>query len=520
MKRRALLKVGAATGFTLAGVPLHVLAAGKKGGVINAVVEPEPPSLMLGLSQIGPTQLVAGNIYESLLRYDEKSNPLPSLATSWTQNKTGTVFTFKLKQGVFWHDGYPFTAADVVFSADVFLRKTHPRLRANLVAVESIKAIDPYTVEFKLKYPFGAFIRIFEVSSMPMVPKHIYENTDFATNPANATPIGTGPFKYKEWVKGSYIQLIANEKYHVKDMPYVEGVYFHVIPDAASRAAAFESGKIDLVPGGAVEYFDVQRLSKLPGAAVTTRGWEFIAPQAWMWINNRKAPMDNIKFRRAVMFAIDREAICKVAWQGFAKPATGPFNSNIKYYSTDVTKYSRNVDTAKKLLAEAGYKGETLRMLPLPYGETWARTAEIVRQNLLQAGIKVEITATDVAGWNQKLNEWNYDLAFTFVYQWGDPAIGVSRIYTTANIAKGSPFNNVEGYSNPTVDELFDAGAKEVDPKKCQAIYLQAQKILLDEVPVAWLFEINFPTLYRTKLNNIISSGIGLNDSLGGASLG
>jgi len=521
MKRRNLIQWGAsATGLTLAGVPLHLLAAGKKGGVINAVVQPEPPGLMLGITQNGPTQMIAGNIYEGLLRYDENITPMPSLATSWTSNKEGTVYTFKLKPGVLWHDGKPFTADDVVFSADVFLRKTHARLRANLAAVESIKALDPLTVEFRLKYPFGPFIGIFEVGSMPMLPKHIYDGTDFLTNPANATPIGTGPFKLKEWVKGSYIQLVANDKYHVKDVPLVDSIYFHVIPDAASRAAAFESGKVDLVPGGAVEYFDVQRLAKLPGAALTTKGWEFFAPHAWLWINNRKAPMNQVKFRQAVMHAVDREAICKVAWQGFAKPATGPFNSHIKFHnSADVAKYPRNIDAAKKLLAEAGYKGETLRMLPLPYGETWARTAEIVRQNLLQAGIKIEMTATDVAGWNQKLNEWDYDLAFTYVYQYGDPALGVARNYTSANIAKGSPFNNVEGYSNPKIDELFDAGAKEADPDKRKAIYLQTQKILLDEVPVAWLFEINFPTLYRAKLSNIVSSGIGLNDSLSGASV-
>ena len=95
----------------------------------------------------------------------------------------------------------------------------------------------------------------------------------------------------------------------------------------------------------------------------------------------------------------------------------------------------------------------------------------------------------------------------------------MARNYTTTNIAKGSPFNNVEGYSNPKVDELFEAGAKEADPEKRKAIYLQVQKILLDEVPVAWLYEINFPTLYRTKLSNIVSSGIGLNDSLSGASI-
>ncbi|WP_218510681.1 ABC transporter substrate-binding protein [Variovorax sp. dw_308] len=521
MQRRNLIKLGAAaaTGITLAGVPLHLLAAGKRGGVINAVVQPEPPGLMLGITQNGPAALVASNIYEGLLRYDDKINPMPALATSWTVNKEGTVFTFKLKPGVTWHDGKPFTSADVVFSADVFLRKTHARLRNNLAAVESIKAIDPLTVEFKLKYPFAPFLYIFDAAGMPMVPKHIYDGTDFLTNPANAKPIGTGPFQFKEWVKGSYIHLVANDKYHVKDQPMVESVYFHVIPDAGARAAAFESGKIDLVPGGAVEYFDVQRLAKLPGCAVTTKGWEFFAPQSWIWVNNRKAPMNNVKFRQALMHAIDREALCKVAWQGFAKPATGPFNSSVKFYSADVPKYPRSIDTAKKLLTEAGYKGETIRLLPIPYGETWNRSAEIVRQNLLQAGLKIEMSATDVAGWNQKLNDWDYDLAFTFLYQYGDPALGVARNYTSGNIAKGSPFNNVEGYENPKVDALFDSGAKEVDPEKRKAIYLEVQKILLEDVPVAWLYEINFPTLYRTKVKDFISSGVGLNDSLGGASV-
>ncbi|MEJ8851288.1 ABC transporter substrate-binding protein [Variovorax rhizosphaerae] len=520
MQRRNLIKLGAATaGITLAGVPLHLLAAGRSG-VINAVVQPEPPGLMLGIHQNGPAALVASNIYEGLLRYDEKVNPMPALAASWASNKEGTVYTFKLKPGVTWHDGKPFTSADVVFSADVFLRKTHARLRNNLAAVESIKAIDPLTVEFKLKYAFAPFIYIFDAAAMPMVPKHIYEGTEFATNPANATPIGTGPFKFKEWVKGSFIHLVANDKYHVKDQPLVDSVYFHIIPDAGARAAAFESGKIDLVPGGAVEYFDVQRLAKLPGCAVTLKGWEFFAPQSWLWVNNRKAPMNSIKFRQALMHAIDRDALCKVAWQGFAKPATGPFNSNIKFAnSADVAKYPRNLDTAKKLLAEAGYKGETIRLLPLPYGETWSRTAEMVRQHLTQAGIKIETAATDVAGWNQKLGDWDFDLAFTFGYQYGDPAIGVARNFTSSNIAKGSPFNNVGGYSNPKADALWDSGAKEIDTEKRKAIYLELQKLLVEEVPVAWLYEINFPTLYRTKVKNFISSGVGLNDSLGGASV-
>src|SRR5690606_25594092 len=107
------------------------------------------------------------------------------------------------------------------------------------------------------KQPFGPFIGIFEPGTAPMIPKHIYEGTDFRENPANNTPIGTGPFKFDEWVKGSYIHMVKNEVYYMDGLPYVDDIYYHVIPDAASRAVAYETGKVDLLPGGSIENFDV-----------------------------------------------------------------------------------------------------------------------------------------------------------------------------------------------------------------------------------------------------------------------
>ncbi|WPB55146.1 ABC transporter substrate-binding protein [Xylophilus sp. GOD-11R] len=517
MKRRKLLQTAAATasGLSLAGIPMHLLAAGTKGGTINVALQPEPPSIMIGTISNGPALLVGGNLYEGLLSYDEKLTPQPSLATSWTVSPDGLTYVFKLKPGVKWHDGKPFTSADVVFSIDVFLRKVHARARSNIGAVDTIKALDPLTVEFKLKYPFGPFLGIFPANGMPMVPKHIYEGAvDFLKHPANATPIGTGPFKFKEWSKGSYIQLVKNEQYHTPDMPLVDSLYFHVIPDAAARAAAFESGKIDILPGGSAEYFDVARLAKLPGVQVTTKGWEMFAPLSWITINNRKSPMDKVEFRQALSLALDREGMRKVAWYGYADVATGAFNSHLKYYRADLPKLARDKDKARKLIAASGYKGETIKLLPLPYGETWQRMAEITRLNLQEVGIKVEMVPTDVAGWNQRMNEWDFDLAFNFLYQHGDPALGVARNYTTSNIEKGSPFNNVEGFSDPKIDALFEQGQKETDPAKRQAAYHDVQKLLVEQMPVAWLHELNFPTLYRSRIHNPINSATGLNDGL------
>ena len=483
----------------------------KMGGVINAVIQPEPPGLMLGITQNGPTQMIAGNIYEGLLRYSPKLEPLPGLAESWAVSEDGKVYTFHLRKGVTWHDGQPFSAADVLFSID-FVKQTLPRARANLAQLDKAEAPDDSTVVFTLKQPFGPFIGVFEVGSLPMIPKHIYEGTDYKTNPANNTPIGTGPFMFKEWQKGSFIRLVKNPNYYIKGKPYIDEIYWHIIPDAAARSVAFETGKIDVLPGGSVENFDVPRLSKLNNVCVTGAGWEFFSPQSWLWLNNRSGPTANKKFRQAVMFALDRNFAKDVIWNGLGKVATGPSASTIKFYTDAVPKYDFDPAKAKALLKEAGYHGEKVRLLPLPYGETWQRWAEAVKQNLEDVGVNVEMVATDVPGWNQKVSEWDYDIAFTYLYQYGDPALGVGRNYISSQIAKGSPFNNVEGYSNPEIDKLFADGAVAFPDAKRNDIYAEAQKILVDDAPVAWLLELQFPTMTRCNIKNLITTAIGLND--------
>ena len=494
-----------------------VKAQPTSGGTVNIVVQPEPPSLMLGLVQNGPTQQVAGQIYESLLRYDENLKPLPSLATSWENTNDGKVWTFKLKQGVTWHDGKPFTSADVLFSVDVFLRETHARLRASLKHVEKIETPDDYTVVFTLKNSFGPFLGLFETGTMPMIPKHIYEGTEYKANPANNTPIGTGPFKFAEWKKGSFIRLVKNENYHVKGQPYLDTLYWHVIPDSAARAVAYETGKIDVLPGGAVENFDIPRLSKLEHSCSTNKGWEFFSPHSWLWLNNRQGPTADKRFRQAIMYAMDREFVREAIWNGFGKIANSPIGSKTRFFDKDSSAYEYNPKKAKALLKEMGYDGTPVRLLPMPYGETWQRWAEAVKQNLLEVGIKTETVSTDVAGWNQKISDWDFDIAFTYLYQFGDPALGVARTYVSTNIAKGSPWNNAQGYEDSEVDRLFSEASIAFPDSKRNQLYKEVQAKLIEDVPVAWLMELEFPTIYNCKVNSLIDSATGINNAFGNA---
>ena len=493
---------------------ITAFAAPVLAGKANLIVQPEPPGLMIGVTSNGPSLAVGGNIYESLLRYDEKLQPMPGLAKSWEISPDGLTYTFHLQDNVKFHDGKPMTSADILFSANDFLMKTNPRHRNTMTRVESVTAPDGKTVVFKLKGPFEPLIRSFAFSGMPIIPKHLYEGTDYTTNPNNQTPIGTGPFKFVEWQRGSFIRLVKNPDYYIAGKPKLDELVYHIIPDGAARAVAFETGKVDILPGGSVENFDIPRLAGLSNACISEKGWEYYAPLSWLWLNNRTAPMDNPKFRQAVMYAMDRDFAHKVLWNGYGKVATGPFSSKLPFYSEQEPKYPYDPKKAKALLKEIGYGGKPLRLLPLPYGETWQRWAEAVKQNLADVGIPVEIVATDVAGWNQRTANWDYDIAFTFLYQNGDPANGVERNYRTSQISKGSPWNNVEGYSNPGIDKLFDEAGGAYPVAARQKIYDVVQAKLQQDVPVAWLLELGFPTIYNCKFKDIITTANGLADSL------
>jgi peptide/nickel transport system substrate-binding protein len=510
MRKRLLTLLALST----IALPIGAMAQPTPGGRANLIVQPEPPSLMLGIVTNAPTQLVAGQIYEGLLRYDDKLKPMPSLAKSWEISPDGLTYTFKLNEGVTWHDGKPFSSSDVLFSANDFLMKTQPRHRNTMARVASVTAPDANTIVFTLKEPFEPLIRSFSFWTMPIVPKHIYEGTDYVTNPANDKPIGTGPFKFESWKKGSNIHLVKNEGYYIKGKPYLQEVYYHVIPDGASRAVAYETGKVDVLPGGSIENFDVPRVSKLKNTCVTDKGREFDSPLSFMWLNNRKAPMNDKRFRQAVMYAMDRQFALDVLWNGIGKVASGPIAGTTPFHSKVQPQYARDVKKAKALLAEMKYDGKPLKLLPLPYGETWQRWAEAVKQNLAEAGIPVEIEATDVAGWNRRLSDWEYDMAFTFLFQNADPALGVERNYVSSQIQKGSPWNNVEGYSNPEVDKLFAEAALATPASKRQELYDKVQAMVQEDVPVAWLLDLGFPTIYRCGFQDLVTTANGLNDSL------
>ncbi|WP_217808046.1 ABC transporter substrate-binding protein [Oceanibacterium hippocampi] len=495
--------------------------APRRGGTLQSVLWPEPPGIMTGIYTQSSALLPTTKIFESLLTYDFNLNPHPNLAESWEISPDGLKYTFKLRENVRWHDGEAFTADDVVFTYGDYLIEVHPRARAVFERAQ-VSKLDDHTVVFELKEPFAPLIRSFDLCCL-IVPEHLYKGTDFRKNPNNLAPIGTGPFKFDEWKRGEYIHLARNDDYWRDGLPYLDDIYYRFVPDAASRALALETGQMHIATQNDLELFDVDRLSKLPHLDVTTKGWEWGSPIVWIEMNLRKEPFSDKRFRQAMMYALDQNYFRDVIFQGYAKVATGPVHSASPFYEPDVPAYRQDLKKAEALLDEMGLKPDadgkrtTIKLLGLPYGEMWNRSAEYTRQALRKVGIEVILEPSDPAGWATRTRNWDFEMTMYFLTTMGDPALGVSRTFLSDNRKQGVLFTNHAGYANPEVDALFNKAAVSVDEEERKQLYSQVQKILVDDAAVLWLVELVWPTVYNKKLHNVVTGASGPNSSFADA---
>lgn len=494
--------------------------APRRGGTLQMMLTPEPPVLQIGVNQQGPTLAAAPKMFEGLVTFSPTLEPIPQLAKSWTISEDGKEYVFKLQENVKWHDGQAFTAEDVVFSIMKFHVELSPRARAIFSLIETCEATDPHTVRIVLKQAFQPFMLMFDPTAAAMVPKHLFDGRDYRTAPAVQHPIGTGPFKFTEWQRGNFIRMDRNENYWKPNEPYLDTIIYRIIPDSQSRRLALESGQVLLSQASDIEPFDIPQLRQRPNLEVNTAGWEYFSPLSWIELNHRVKPLDDARVRRAMSMAIDRSFIVNRLWFGVGKPATGPVASTTRFFDADAKIAAFNVQAANALLDEAGYRRQgnaprfTLKHIPLPYGEIWTRLSEYLRQAMARIGIALELESTDAGSWARRVGNWEYETTINFVYQFGDPTLGVERTYVSTNIQKVT-FTNTGGYANPRVDELFLAARGAAAAAERQRAFSEVQKILVEEVPQIWLTELSFPTVHDKKVRNVITTGLGVSKSFG-----
>ncbi len=517
---RRLAAIAAAFAALMLAVPSA--EAQKSGGTLIMMVQPEPPTLASYLSTAGPIAQVTAKIYDGLLEYNLALEAQPSLAESWAVAADGKTITFKLRHGVKFHDGTPFTSADVQYSIMEVLKKVHPRAAVTFKALQAVETPDPYTAVFKLSEPAPYIMKALSGYELPIVAKHLFENTDPRSNPTADAPVGTGPFKFVEWKKGQYIRLDKNPDYWKKGLPYLDRIVARFVPDASTRTAAMENQEVHFAAFDAIPFVDVKRLSALPYIAVTTQGYEFINSVAMMEINSQHPPLDKKEVRQAIAYAIDRKFIVDNIWYGFGVPAVGPLHVGFEkagLYTTDVRHFDvpDRLTIANKLLDDAGLKrgadGMRFKITHdiLPYGESWQRLGEYVKQALAQIGIDVTLRYEDVPSFLRRVfTTYDFDIDSDFYYGLADPVMGVHRQYLSTMVHPGTVFVNNTHYANPEVDRILALATVEADPAKRAQLYHQFQKIVVDDSPIVWLFDMQFVNIYNKKFHDVITSPLGV----------
>ena len=487
----------------------------RRGGTLQTILSPEPPVLQLGVNNQGPTGIAGSKIFEGLFEFSPTLEPLPALVREWQISPDGKEYILRLQENVKFHDGTPMTAEDVIFSIMRFHMEVTPRARAILQLIETFEARDPHTLRIVLKQPFQPFLLIFHSTTTCIVPKHAFDGQDFRNAPAVQRPIGTGPFKLAEWQRGNFIRLVRHDEYWKPGKPYLDAIIYRIVPDSQSRRLALETGQVQLTQSSDIEPFDVPQLRQRPNLEVQTTGWEYQSPLSWIETNHRVAPLNDARVRRAMSLAIDRNFIVQRLWFGVGRPATNPVASTTRFHDSSVRLPAFNVREANALLDAAGLRPNaqgvrfTVKHMVLPYGEIWTRLSEYLRQAMRQVGIAFELESTDAGSWARRVGNWEYETTINFVYQFGDPTLGVERTYVSSNIQRVT-FTNTGGYSNPRVDELFLHARNAAAVADRQRYFTEVQRILVNEVPQIWLTELSFPTIHDRRLRNVITSGVGV----------
>jgi peptide/nickel transport system substrate-binding protein len=514
-RRQFLVSTSAFALSAASGLPAPAAEQPQRGGTVTAIVNPEPVILTAALNTAVPTGVVSGNIFDGLVDYDHDLNPVPSLAERWETSADGLTFTLHLRKDVTWHDGKPFTSADVKWTLEEVWKKIHPRNQAIFSTVTTVETPDDWTVVLHLSAPSLAMLSSLNSNGAQVLPKHLYEGSNILDNPYNNKPVGTGPFVFKEWSRGNHIILERNPNYWRKELPYLDRVIFKIIPDAAARSASLEKGEIQYGVMSPIPLKDAERLSKLPNLRITTDGYEWISPFLFLDFNVERPYLKDRRVRVALAHAINRSLISKVVWLDFAKPADSLIPSTLgAFHDASGIGYAFDAKKATELLDEAGYKAGpdgtrfTLTIDFIPYGDDFKRTAEYLKQALKHVGIEATVRSQDTAAYTKRIyGDRDFDITVSWFNAFSDPQVGVNRAYWSGSIGKNIPWTNGSGYSNPELDALITSTQTEADAKKRILLFRDIQKIILTDLPSLPLLELKFFTVETSTLHHPAPGG-------------
>ncbi|MEG9862804.1 MAG: ABC transporter substrate-binding protein [Parvularculales bacterium] len=483
--------------------------AGKQGGTLIWAVQNTPrhlnPAVQSGIATGEP----GTQIFAAPLRYDEDWTPQPYLAEDWSTSDDGLTVTLNLVKGATFHDGEPITSSDVAFSIKT-VQENHP-FKTMFAPVASVDTPDEHTAVINLRKPHPALLLAMSSQLLPIIPEHVYgDGQDPKSHPANSEGVvGSGPFKLVEFKRDQHIILEKNENFFIEGRPLLDKIVMRIIKDGAARTIALETGEAHL-SGFEQNPRDINRLKSASGVKATSGGTAYaaIGPIAWLAFNTASdGPTSNKKVRQAIAYAVDRDFINNEIMLKTSTPALTGIHPGSPFFEDDVETYDLDLDKANALLDEAGYpRGDDGNRFQLTLDYGWAgikAQAEYIKPQLKKVGIDVVIRSSPAfPTWASRVSNYEFDMTWDVVFNWGDPVIGVHRTYQSSNIKKGVIWSNTQGYANARVDELLEMAGSETDTKKRRELYAEFQQIVADDLPVYWAYALPYHTIHSDKLGN------------------
>ncbi|HET7874424.1 MAG TPA: peptide-binding protein [Methylomirabilota bacterium] len=454
--------------------------------------------LIPSLTSDSASHEVGGLIYDGLIRLDKNLNFAPAIAESWTFSKDCLTLTFKLRKDVKWHDGHPFTAEDVRFTWQTMVNpKTPAPFKDMYLQVKDVEVLDPYTVRITHPAPYA---RALETWGDAMLPKHLLEpyvaDGKLRESPQNRNPIGTGPYRFREWRPGEKVVLLANPDYY-EGRPYIGRVVYRIIPSQATIFLELKAKGVDYSRLTAFQYVrqtDYPAFRKAynryryPGSAYTFFGFNLKDPR-----------FADKRVRQAFAHAINKQELIDGVALGLAREAYGSIRPGTWAYTDRVKRYEFNPEKAKALLAEAGWKDrDSNGFLRDKDGRPFAFTirtnqgnderkkiAEIIQQRLQDIGVKADI---QVIEWAAFIKEFVKPRRFEAVILGLGTGTDPDQFMVWHSSQAGPDQMNRTGYASPEADALLEVGRASCIQGDRLKYYLRLQELLAEDLPMIFLY--------------------------------
>lgn len=516
MSRRDFLKAGLSLGLSIpaaSGVIATVLGAPQlasaaparqaKGGMGTLVVEQAGDPISFNPNNTVDDNLYLGpafNLYSMLVCLSQNYDVIPDLATSWETSEDGLQTTFHLVQNAKWHDGEPVTSADVKWTYEKIVSTEGAPGRDNLAVLDHVETPDDYTAVFVFKQPSSQFMGFLAWYATFVLPKHIYDGTDWSTNPANQNPIGSGPFKFVEYASADHITIEANPDYYGEG-PYFDRIVYRIIPDPGTLEQALLNDEIDYDAWGLVAADSIPSFEADDRFKVVHKVYPSVY---YLTFNFGREITGNIKVRQAIGMALDRAVIIERGLSGAGDPVDTYYTPVIGWANNEEAKAPAfDPEGAKALLDEAGYpvKDDGYRFkLVFPYfafGDAWRSTAQVIQAELRDIGIDTELVELEIAAWNTRVDENDdYDISMLDGFFGPGPGNLRNRYGTGGGI-------NYWHYSNEEVDKLLNEGDVAVDQATQAEKYKAIQALLAADVASIPLSAYAGAYVFRAELSGI-----------------